>query len=162
MKGDHCFFFESTDETLIYLMVVTDTLLVGTNRVYVKAVSGNDNIISVSIIKLLSDKGLIVVIPSYIYSIENDCVLFTDIAQVLFQETIDCNSKLSYSDDDWALLQSNFTCDQSVMKESSEHTVSILTSAGCTQSRPNKRKTLDCPSDTVCIYQLTTISDFAT
>ena len=128
MKGD-LVFFEAADETLMYLMVVTDTLLVDTNiRVYVKAVSGKDNIISVSINKLLSDKGLIVVIPSYLYSIENDCVLFTDIAQVLFQETIDRNSKLSYSDDNWALPQSNFTCDPSVMKESS-----ILTSAGCTQ-----------------------------
>ena len=67
----------------LYLMVVTDTLLVDTNiRVYVKAVSGNDNIISVSINKLLSDKGLIVVIPLYLqYSIENDCVSFTEIAQ---------------------------------------------------------------------------------
>ena len=99
-------------------MVVTDTLLVDTNiRVYVKAVSGNDNIISVSINKISSDK-------------------------VLFQETIDRNSKLSYSDDDLALLQSNFTCDQSE---------SILTTAGCTQSRRNKRKTLDCPSQSVYI-----------
>ena len=147
MKGD-LVFFESNDETLIYLMVVTDTSLVDTNiRVYVKAVSGNDNIISVSINKLLSDKGLIVVIPSYLYSIENDCALFTDIAQVLFQETTDRNSKLSYSDDDWALLQSNFTCDQSVLKESSEQSVSILTSAECT----NKRKPLDCPSKSVYI-----------
>ena len=89
MKGD-LVFFEAADETLMYLMVVTDTLLVDTTiRVYVKAVSGNDNIISVSINKLLSDKGLIVVTPSYLYSIENDCVLFADIALVLFQETIE-------------------------------------------------------------------------
>ena len=75
----------------MYLMVLVDTNI----RVYAKAVSGNDNIISVSINKLLSDKGLIAVKPSYLYSIENDCVLFTDIPQVLFQETIDRNSKLS-------------------------------------------------------------------
>ena len=72
----------------------------------------SEKVQTITVEKLMTDNGLILVVPSYLYSTDDNGIIFTDVAQEIFSNILDKQKYSSMlSDDEWTLLLSSENAD---------------------------------------------------
>ena len=100
-------FFESF-EGIVYLIVRKDELLTDNNQFLDVSPVNSEKVKPIAGEKLMTDNDLILVVPSYLFSTDNNGIIFTDVAQEIFSNIVDKQMYSSLlSDDEWALLLSS-------------------------------------------------------
>ena len=104
VKEGDIVFYESLDG-IMYLIVVKDMLLLNVDSaVEVKQIDSSD-IHRVPVNKLLVHDGKIVILPSYLYSVEENEIIVADIAHTTFTHILEkCRYKSILSDEEWFTL----------------------------------------------------------